>query len=114
MNEYIYLGDRFTDPELKGKECKAVRKDGKCIRKNSKMLVEFDGRQVIVLARRLRKLKINKMEEVKFKVGDTIYINGLKTMALGFVDIAGNKMVITPEGDFHVSLVQIADNQDHE
>lgn len=26
MREYIYLGDRFTDPQFKGKECQAVRR----------------------------------------------------------------------------------------
>lgn len=57
--EYIYKGDRFTDPELKGKSCKAVRRqDGKCIRgKNGNMLVEFDSVQVNVIARQLRKIK---------------------------------------------------------
>ena len=58
-NEYTYRGDRFTDELLKGKECKAVRRnDGKCIRgKNSNMLVEFDGVKTVVLARQLRKIK---------------------------------------------------------
>ena len=28
---YIYLGDRMTDPLLKG-ACQAIRTDGKCIR----------------------------------------------------------------------------------
>lgn len=57
--EYIYLGDRFTDPQLKGKECRAVRRqDGKCIRgKNGSMLVTFEGRPVVVIARLLRKIK---------------------------------------------------------
>ncbi len=56
---YIYHGDRFTDHELKGKECSAVlRPDGKCIRgKNSNMLVSFNGKPVVVLARQLRKVK---------------------------------------------------------
>jgi hypothetical protein len=57
--EYNYLGDRQTSPELKGKQCRAVRNAaGKCIRgRNSTMLVEFeDGERVVVLARRLRKI----------------------------------------------------------
>lgn len=59
MNEYVYLGDRFTDPELKGKPCKAVRRDsGKCIRgKNGSMLVSFDGNKTVVIGRLLRKIK---------------------------------------------------------
>lgn len=32
MKRYIYLGDKLTDPALKGQECEAVlRADGKCI-----------------------------------------------------------------------------------
>ena len=60
--EYIYLGDRLTDSNLKNKECSAVRRaDGKCYRsKMSTMLVEFNGIKHIVLARRLRKIKTNK------------------------------------------------------
>lgn len=44
-NEYIYLGDRLTRPELRRMPCRAVRRaDGKCIRgRNGNMLVEFDG-----------------------------------------------------------------------
>lgn len=59
MSDYTYRGDRFTDPELKGKQCEAVRRpDGKCIRgKNGNMLVSFNGRYVVVLARQLRKIK---------------------------------------------------------
>lgn len=59
--EYIYRGDRFTDEKYRGKECKAVRRpDGKCIRgRNSNMLVEFEGEKVNVLARQLRKIKLN-------------------------------------------------------
>jgi hypothetical protein len=59
VNErYLYLGDRFTDPELKRKECVAVRRpDGKCIRgHNGNMLVSFDKRPVIVSARLLRRI----------------------------------------------------------
>lgn len=56
---YRYLGDRFTDPRLKGKECRAIRTlEGKCIRgKNGSMLVSFDGEPVVVIARLLRKIK---------------------------------------------------------
>lgn len=59
MSDYIYLGDRFTDPKLKGKECSAVRrKDGKCIRgKNGSMLVIFDNVRHVVIGRLLRKIK---------------------------------------------------------
>lgn len=58
--DYIYKGDRITDPLLKNKPCSAVRRpDGKCIRgANSNMLVEFEGNvKVVVLARQLRKIK---------------------------------------------------------
>lgn len=59
MYEYIYNGDRFTNPALKGKSCKAVRRqDGRCIRgKNGNMLVDFDGVLVNVIGRQLRKIK---------------------------------------------------------
>ncbi len=56
---YIYLGDRMTDPQLKGSRCQAVeRTDGKCIRgRNGNMLVEFDtGRVAVVIGRLLRKI----------------------------------------------------------
>ncbi len=55
--KYEYRGDRFTDASLREKECYAVRRnDGKCIRgKNGNMLVIFDGRKTVVLARQLRK-----------------------------------------------------------
>lgn len=58
MNEYIYLGDRFTVSDYKGKQCKAVRRaDGKCIRgKNGSMLVNFNGVIVNVVGRLLRKI----------------------------------------------------------
>lgn len=57
--EYIYQGDRLTDNQYKKLPCKAVRRDGKCIRgKNSNMLVEFaGGDQVVIMARLLRKIK---------------------------------------------------------
>lgn len=56
--EYRYRGDRLTDAALKGQLCKAVRRDGKCIRgKNGNMLVEFaNGLRAVVLARQLRKI----------------------------------------------------------
>jgi hypothetical protein len=58
MRQYTYLGDRLTDPELKGKECRALeRPDGKCIRgRNGTMLVQFEGgRKANVIGRLLRK-----------------------------------------------------------
>lgn len=56
---YIYLGDKQTDNNYKGKQCIAVkRSDGKCIRgKNGNMLVQFDNEKLVVLARLLRKIK---------------------------------------------------------
>jgi hypothetical protein len=58
MNEYIYLGDRFTHPALRNKPCRAIRRaNGKCIRgKNGNMLVDFNGVLVNVTARLLRKV----------------------------------------------------------
>jgi hypothetical protein len=57
--KYKYLGDRNTDPRLKNCECRAVRlQDGKCIRgRNGNMLVDFNGRITVVVARLLRKIK---------------------------------------------------------
>ncbi|MEO3407547.1 hypothetical protein AAFN85_26755 [Mucilaginibacter sp. CAU 1740] len=58
--QYIYLGDRLTDPVLKGQRCKAVRRaDGKCIRgRNGSMLVKFAGNiKCVVIGRQLRKIK---------------------------------------------------------
>lgn len=60
MKQYVYVGDRMTDPELKGANCSAVlRSDGKCHRgKNGNMLVEFaGGRQAVVIGRLLRKIQ---------------------------------------------------------
>lgn len=56
---YKYLGDRFTDAKYRGAICEAIRRsDGKCIRgKNGNMLVSFEGKPVIVVARLLRKIK---------------------------------------------------------
>lgn len=55
---YKYLGDRLTDPKLKGQQCDAVlRADGKCIRgRNGSMLVSFSGVTVVVNGRLLRKI----------------------------------------------------------
>ena len=57
--EYIYLGDRNTDAELRRQPCSAVRRAGKCVRgKNGSMLVEFaDGTKRVIVGRLLRKLK---------------------------------------------------------
>lgn len=59
MKTYTYIGDGFTDSRYKGKVCSAIlRQDGKCIRgRNGNMLVEFEGKKVVVLARLLRKVK---------------------------------------------------------
>jgi hypothetical protein len=59
--EYTYRGDKITDIRFKGQSCKAVRRNGKCIRgRNGNMLVEFaTGEKVVVLARQLRKIKID-------------------------------------------------------
>lgn len=57
---YIYLGDRLTDPALRKQSCSAVRRtDGKCIRgRNGSMLVVFEnGQQHVVIGRLLRKIK---------------------------------------------------------
>ena len=59
MRRYMYLGDRLTDPDLKGQPCTAVlQPNGKCIRgKTGGMLVQFDsGRTAVVIGRLLRKL----------------------------------------------------------
>jgi hypothetical protein len=57
MSDYIYLGDKLTRDSLKGRECNAVRRGGKCIRGGYKMLVSFDGNVQNVISRRLRKIK---------------------------------------------------------
>lgn len=56
---YIYMGDKFTSPEWKGKICTLPRRtDGKCIRgRNGNMLADFDGKKIVILGRRLRKLR---------------------------------------------------------
>lgn len=55
--DYLYLGDRNTDPRLRKQPCNAVRRNGKCIRgKNGSMLVAFaNGTQGVVIGRLLRK-----------------------------------------------------------
>jgi hypothetical protein len=60
--KYVYRGDRLTDPKYRNKECTAVlRADGKCIRgKNGNMLVSFNGVNVAVLARQLRRTENKK------------------------------------------------------
>lgn len=66
MRAYVYLGDRQTDPLLKGKSCFAVlRKDGKCIRgKNGTMLVRFEsGRMANIIGRLLRKVVPDQAKE---------------------------------------------------
>lgn len=60
MHQYIYKGDRFTDPALKGQPCTAVlRPNGKCITAGRKVaiLVSFKGKKVVVNRRLLRKIK---------------------------------------------------------
>lgn len=61
MSDYIFKGDKFTDPSLKGQPCDAVRRpDGKCIvgrRGKVGMLVSFNGTLVVVNRRLLRKTK---------------------------------------------------------
>jgi hypothetical protein len=58
VSRYVYLGDRLTDATLIGQPCDPIlRTDGKCIvgRKPRNQAVRFaDGREVVVLARRLR------------------------------------------------------------
>ena len=58
MVEYRYIGDRLSDPRLKGKECRAVRRNDKCVRgRNGSMLVEFPNiGKVVLIGRLLRKL----------------------------------------------------------
>ncbi|MFD2936292.1 hypothetical protein [Spirosoma flavum] len=59
MKRYRYIGDRMTDPTLKGQRCTAVLQlNGKCIRgRNGSMLVEFEsGRIANVIGRLLRKV----------------------------------------------------------
>jgi hypothetical protein len=57
MTEYKYIGDKFSLLKLKGANCTSVlNKKGKCIRgKNGNMLVEIEGKKIVVIARLLRK-----------------------------------------------------------
>lgn len=72
--EYVYVGDRLTDPQLVGLPVMAVRcADGKCVRgsnfrpgANGNMLVKAaDGRRFNVLGRLLRKRKIPHVRKVE-------------------------------------------------
>lgn len=55
---YTYLGDKLTDPALKGMQCDPVRRpDGKCIvgqKPRNQLVVDANGTRHVVLARRLR------------------------------------------------------------
>lgn len=65
MTAYTYLGDRLTDPALRGQRCTVctyVNRKSKrvCIRSGGKQLVQFeDGRRVAVLAYLLRKIAVS-------------------------------------------------------
>jgi hypothetical protein len=63
QRHYVYLGDRWTRPELKGARCTAVvRSDGKCICGRGAMLVTFDAfpalGRVVIVRRLLRKVTV--------------------------------------------------------
>jgi hypothetical protein len=66
MKAYCYRGDRITSDSYRNQKCKAIlRRDGKCIRgKNGNMLVEFENKKVVVLARQLRKLKVDRQDSI--------------------------------------------------
>ena len=53
--KYTYLGDRFTDPELKGMQCDPILRNGKCIRSKKATMLVISDKTYNVLARRLRK-----------------------------------------------------------
>jgi hypothetical protein len=65
---YVYRGDRWTDPALRGATAFAVKtlntwgksaagQGPVCLRgRNGNMLVEIDGRRVVVQGRQLRKV----------------------------------------------------------
>ena len=65
---YLYRGDRYTDDKYKFQPCLPVLSNtGKCIRgKNGNMLVSFQSRSCIVLARQLR--RIDKLILKEFEV----------------------------------------------
>jgi hypothetical protein len=58
VTTYKFRGDKFSDAAWKENICRAVLdKRGKCIRgKNGNMLVNFNGKKVVVPSRQLRKL----------------------------------------------------------
>lgn len=54
--EYVYLGDRLTDPALRGLTVDAERVRGYCVRGRGSMLViDAVGKHHVVIARLLRK-----------------------------------------------------------
>lgn len=97
-SEYKYLGDRHTAPELKGKECVAVRNAaGKCIRgRNGSMLVEFESGKSVVIARLLRKLDktmVKKKEEVPAHIqklrdeNPKLFVNDKGEISIGILSL---------------------------
>ncbi|MBZ0318658.1 MAG: hypothetical protein K8L91_19750 [Anaerolineae bacterium] len=61
---YLYLGDKLTDPKLKGRPCDPVlRHDGKCITsKLATMLVRFDNGEVACVLRKQLSLRDKGMQ----------------------------------------------------
>lgn len=59
---YRYLGDRLTDPALRGAPCDPVRRpDGKCVVGRGSQLVRFaDDRRAVVIRRRLRVVEMER------------------------------------------------------
>ena len=59
---YFYRGDRLTNPAIKGRLVRLVRRaDGKCVRgRNGNILAVDDltGERIVVLAYHLRKVKL--------------------------------------------------------
>jgi len=51
---YTYLGDRFTDPGLRGMQCDPVLRNGKCIRSKKATMLVISDKVYNVLARQLR------------------------------------------------------------
>ena len=61
INRYTYLGDKLTDPCLKGIQCDPVRRiDGKCIisRKTGSALVKTASNSIIIVNRRRLRLNV--------------------------------------------------------
>lgn len=59
--EYVYLGDRLTDPHLRGLPVDAVRFNGRCVRgRGSMLVVDAVGERHVVIARLLRKCRISR------------------------------------------------------